>query len=420
LDRPALRRCIAIEPKVFAGSYWSRRPLLSTAADLSGSFADLFGTAAVDELISRRGLRTPFLRMAKKGRIVDPGHYTGPAGVGAEISDQAIDERVMALFADGATLVLQGLHRLWPPLIDLAGALSTELGHPVQINAYVTPPSNRGFDPHYDTHDVFVLQVAGQKRWRIHPPVLADPLRSMPWSERAGEVAAAAGGEPLIDAVLSPGDALYLPRGYLHAAEALGGVSVHLTIGVHVLTRYALVETLLRLAADDDALRRSLPLGIDAADPDDLAPVLTETVQLLRGNLDRIAAGMADGQDAAALSAVAADLRRRIWPANRPGPIGPLEQAAALTGLDHDTRLLPREHLRYRLEPADGERVTIRYPDRWLRFPVAAEPALRALLAGDVSRVGDLPGLDPDEQLVVARRLLREALVVPAAPRLAR
>ena len=40
---------------------------------------------------------------------------------------------------DGHTVVLQGLHRLWPPLIDFAGALTTDLGHPVQVNAYVTP-----------------------------------------------------------------------------------------------------------------------------------------------------------------------------------------------------------------------------------------------------------------------------------------
>ncbi|MGO7984355.1 JmjC domain-containing protein, partial [Rhizobium johnstonii] len=75
-------------------------------------------------------------------------------------------------FAAGATIVLQGLHRLWPPLIDFTRLLIDDLGHPAQVNAYVTPASSQGFDPHYDTHDVFVLQVSGEKHWRVDEPVL--------------------------------------------------------------------------------------------------------------------------------------------------------------------------------------------------------------------------------------------------------
>ena len=79
--------------------------------------------------------------------------------------------QLTALFADGATLVLQALHRTWPPLIEFTQQLAADLGHAVQVNAYVTPPQSRGFDDHYDVHDVFVLQVSGEKRWRIHEPV---------------------------------------------------------------------------------------------------------------------------------------------------------------------------------------------------------------------------------------------------------
>ena len=56
---------------------------------------------------------------------------------------------------------------------------------------------------------------------------------------------------PLIDTVLEPGDALYLPRGTIHAAQALGETSIHLTVGVHPVTRYQLVRHLLDLAQDD-------------------------------------------------------------------------------------------------------------------------------------------------------------------------
>ena len=112
----------------------------------------------------------------------------------------------------------------------------------MQANAYVTPPQNQGFSDHYDVHDVFVLQLEGEKRWFVHEPVLDSPLRDQPWTDRRAAVQRAAAEPPLIEAVLEPGDCLYLPRGFLHAATALGGVSTHLTLGVHTWTRYALAD----------------------------------------------------------------------------------------------------------------------------------------------------------------------------------
>ena len=267
-DPGPLARCVG-DPDAFAAQHWGRAPLLTRDG---GGFRDLLDLDGVDELLSRRGLRTPFIRMAKAGEVLDSSAFTAPGGVGAEIGDQVRDDKVAALFGDGATVVLQALHRTWPPVIEFCTRLAAELGHPVQANAYVTPPSSRGFSAHYDVHDVFVLQLAGRKHWTIHAPVLADPLRDQPWGQRSAAVAAAAQEPAVIDTVLEPGDALYLPRGWLHAATALGEVSAHLTVGVHVVTRFALVEALMALVADDPALRATLPLGIDVADPDSARP----------------------------------------------------------------------------------------------------------------------------------------------------
>ena len=114
--------------------------------------------------------------MAKDGTVLPPSTLTRGGGAGAAIADQVADDKVLTQLAGGATLVLQALHRTWPPLVDFGSELAAELGHPVQVNAYITPPENRGFAAHYDTHDVFVLQIAGDKHWQIHEPVLPDPL----------------------------------------------------------------------------------------------------------------------------------------------------------------------------------------------------------------------------------------------------
>ena len=57
----------------------------------------------------------------------------------------------------------------------------------------------------------------------------------------------------------------------------------------------------------------------------------------------------------------------------------------------------------------------LRLTGRTLRFPAFCEPALRAALDGAAHRVSDLPGLDDEDRLVLARRLLREAVLVPAS-----
>ncbi|WP_200216557.1 cupin domain-containing protein [Micromonospora coerulea] len=402
----ALARCIAVEPAKFAAAHWGRAPLLSRADELPNpqGFTDLLNPADADELLSRRGLRTPFLRVARDGQLVPAARWTGGGGAGAEVGDQVLDERVLEQYASGATLVLQGLHRIWPALVDFARDLGMALRQPLQVNAYLTPAGSQGFATHYDTHDVFVLQVDGRKHWRIHPPVLPDPLEQQPWGGRADEVSATADGPAALDVVLEPGDALYLPRGWLHSAQAQESASLHLTVGIRALTRYALVEELLALAAEDPRLRAGLPFGTDVADPDAIEPELTETVEALRDWLLRA--------DPAAL---AARLRSRSWPAARPAPIRPLAQAAALAALDADSRVALRAGLRWQLSPTADGRLVLRLFDRTITLPGTCEPALRAVLTGEVTRVGDLPGLDDDaDRLVLVRRLLKEAILTPA------
>jgi len=403
-DREALRRCVGIDPDRFADEHWGRGPLVTSGAELPMPFDDLFGLAQADELLSRRGLRTPFLRVARDGSVLGSAQFTRAGGVGAEIADQVADDRVAALFAEGSTLVLQGLHRLWPPLIDFATDLGADLGHPVQINAYLTPPQSQGFSAHYDVHDVFVLQVAGHKRWRVHEPVHPDPLRDQPWADHADAVAERACQEPLIDRVLAPGDALYLPRGYLHSAAAQGEISAHLTVGVHVVTRYALVEALLAQAGRDTDLRASLPLGIDAADPEQLAPHLADVVKLLGSVLAE-----ADPRD------VAERVRRRVWSGNPPRPLAPLAQATAARTADVGEAVRWRRGLRFRLR-TDGDRVVLDLPHDRMTLPVRTAAALDRLAAGDVVAIGSLPGLPAEDQRVLVRRLLKEGVLVPASP----
>lgn len=340
-----LYRLISVGIADFAENYWAKQALLSTARELPLDFTDLLDEAAIDELVARRGLRTPFLRVAKNGSTLSNRAFTAPGGVGATIDDQVSDDKLVRLFADGSTMVLQALHRVWPPIIDYCGGLAAELGHPVQANAYITPPQNQGFSNHYDVHDVFVLQIAGEKEWTIHAPVHPAPLRDQPWTDRRAAVEQRASEPPLIQTVLRPGDCLYLPRGFLHAARALGGVSSHLTLGVHNWTRYTLAERVLhqalREAGRDPEVRASLPMDLRFEEESDWS-----------GDLELVRKKLKEAVEHVDARTLLPDLLSAARAGQRAAPVGPLGQLRAAADLDVHSSLRLRDHL---LPSLDGD-----------------------------------------------------------------
>jgi ribosomal protein L16 Arg81 hydroxylase len=401
-----LSRCVATDTGSFAAQYWGRRPLLSRAAELPRDFSDLLSASMVDELIAERGVRAPFIRMAARGELLARDCYLGPAGFGAEMPDQVDSAKVLAQFGGGATIVLQGLHRLWPPLIDFVRQMVDDLGHPTQANAYITPSNSRGFDPHYDVHDVFVLQTAGQKRWIVHDPVHPDPLPSQPWTDHRAAITDRVAGDAVIDAVLSPGDALYLPRGWIHSAQALETTSIHLTIGVSPVTAVDVVRAVVDTLATVDEFRASLPMGIDPAEHGTMAAmatkIMTDVAETMRYRAGEITQG------------AAARLSRRHAERTRPVPIRPLASLAAADRAD-SAAVVWRRGLVANVDH-HADRVVLRLPDRTITFPTQCGLAVDALAHGLRADADSLPGLDHADSAVLIRRLLREAVVVPADP----
>ncbi len=390
----ALERCTGTDPDTFAAEHWSRTPLLARAKQLPRDFLDLLSEADVDELVADRALRTPFFRTVSEGSGLPAPVRTVTAG-NRRIGDLVDVDALVAQRTAGATLVLNALHRMHPPVARFCRRLAAELGHATQCNAYLTPGGqHQGFDFHHDTHDVFVLQVSGRKRWIVHEPVLRLPLPSQP---QAGAHLVAGGAEPLLDVELEAGDALYLPRGYVHAALTTDDDSVHLTIGVLSTTRHDVLSDALTLLGDDERFRDALPIA-----PRNHLSVLPE---LLREAADALAGLPIDELD----TLVDARLARAV-------PVEPLPLLAVtacartLTG---KTALRPRAGLDVAVETeADLLRVVV--PGKTLELPSFTEPAVRRALAGPTTAAElGVGGLDDEGALVLARRLVREGVLVP-------
>jgi cupin superfamily protein len=300
-------------------------------------------------------------------------------------SGSAQVERVAAQFERGATIVLQALQLQHLPLAELCRELERELGHPVQANAYYTPASAQGFKVHHDTHDVLCLQVEGEKRWLVYPPILELPLKSQKYSAELGEP-----GEAVLDVTMRAGDTLYLPRGWLHQAMTSDTASLHLTVGVNVATWRDAYRAAIDEAAQEDALFRR-GVAADGAAPD--------------GLFEALAARLTP-------EAVARRQRRSFVEARRPIRGDMFEQLRALDELDLDTALERRESVIADLD-VDGREARISFEGRTLSFPARVAPELEYILRVEGPfDAADLPGpLDESGRLVLVRRLVREGLL---------
>lgn len=388
-----LGRC-AGDVAAFLDHHWGRAPLHRAGAD-PGAFADLFSLDDVDRFVTESAPRSPSFRLVRDGRPLDASRYTRTARIGGQVVPGVGDPvAVMRELAGGATIVLQGLQRSCPPLARLARDLELELSHPVQVNAYVTPAGSRGLGVHYDTHDVFVLQLAGSKQWSVHPPVLEDPLASQPWKGGRADP-----GEACLSVDLHAGDVLYVPRGFLHSAQAQQALSAHLTVGVVTTTWHDVVTRLVSAAATERELRRALPAGY-ADDADGLATGVGDALVRLRAWLDGVDPRV-----------VADDTIRRFWAGRGPQVPGQLGQVLALGALDDATVLARRRgsvcHLVRR-----PDRLEVVLAGRSLAMPPALSDAMARIAGSGPFPLGDLADLlDGPSRAVLARRLVLEGLL---------
>jgi hypothetical protein len=131
---------------------------------------------------------------------------------------------------NGASLVLEEIHKYDRSVGELAAGLSKDIGEPVRVNLYLSQPSRQGYNRHYDTHDVFILQIAGYKGWQVYDFTVEYPLFRQKGHHKSPPE------ELRLGCTLGPGDVLYIPRGHWHEATAQVEPSMHLTVGLYART----------------------------------------------------------------------------------------------------------------------------------------------------------------------------------------
>lgn len=234
-----------------AQTYNRSYALFSGAADTAG----LFSWDDLNLIIATQRLEPPRLRLSVDGEMVPVHKYAAPTTTRRAVTwSRILPAELHARLKDGASLVLDSVEKIHPPVGMAAEGLERFLGTPVQVNAYASWTERQGFGLHWDDHDVVVVQVHGSKRWQLYGSTREAPtFRDVESPEKPES-------EPVADLVLAPGDVLYLPRGWWHAVTADQGTdSLHLTFGLVSHTGADLLHWVVDQLRSVLALRKDIP-----------------------------------------------------------------------------------------------------------------------------------------------------------------
>jgi uncharacterized RmlC-like cupin family protein len=242
-----------------------------------GRYAGLISLADIEAFLLTDAAALPRVAMADGTR---QGSAAVPVQEFTDEQGRVAPHALFARFDAGATLVLSQFQQHHAPLARFCRGLERVFLHPVQSNIYLTPPGAQGFRKHFDGHDVLVLQVSGEKRWRIWDgQPYPDPTPRTPWDNRF-----IPDNEPW-ELTMRPGDALYVPRGVVHEAmaQADGAPSLHITVGLLEPSVATLLRRLLdRLEQDEPRLRAAVPTW-RATEPERLSAALAPALAALSG-----------------------------------------------------------------------------------------------------------------------------------------
>lgn len=393
MGQPILSSLLApTSPEVFLREYWEKR-FLHISRRSSEHFRDILTLEALDEYLSRNDLRYPSLRMIRSGKAVPLADFSRPLKFGEYAADGLIDvDRVYAQYQAGASLVLQLMRSSISSVTVFANKLQAEMRSNVETTIYVTPPGEQGFTTHYDTHSVIILQIAGQKRWRLYDftrrlPLLTDTFDKVSYSATP----------PVADIVLHPGDTLYVPRGLAHDATSMPDTkSVHVTVGLFPTMWRDLFETHLRALDDQVAFRHSpvsyfLPgeeakFGQEKRKLCQLAFEGTQPVNLVK----RIG-------------------RKEVTFQSRMTH-GWMRQMELMAGLQSSQSIRIRPSIVTHIE-RDETSVWIYWYDKRLSLPIHVAPAVDQLLTLAPCVISQLqPNLDEKGSLVLAKKLIGAGL----------
>ena len=199
------------------------------------------------------------LKLVRDAVVVPSDQYCRPVQTQSGSVLRPDPAKVAVFMATGASVIAGDAQTLTPQLTDASAMLGRAFAAAVGVNLYCSFKGVRAFGTHYDLHDVFALQVEGEKVWRLYENRADAPVDFPPDTPETRRWLEQSRGRLITEVRMRPGDVLYLPRGWYHDALAQDGASLHVTFSVSPLYGRILFSLLEQAAMQDPAFRAYMP-----------------------------------------------------------------------------------------------------------------------------------------------------------------
>jgi hypothetical protein len=192
---------------------WLSRALKLQPCTGDNRFMALLDWNALWRLIEGDVIPPKECRVTYGRRVVSPLFY-------AE-ADKLNSEKLARLIDQGTSMIVVRLETYVPALSAILRDAAKDGLPIVEAGAIVTTGAGGALEAHYDPRDLIILQVEGCKRWRIYGPRVLKPVNEL-------GVTVPPRTPPILDAILRPGDFLFMAAGYWHLCDNGPDRSLHL------------------------------------------------------------------------------------------------------------------------------------------------------------------------------------------------
>ncbi|MBW4509599.1 MAG: cupin domain-containing protein [Scytonematopsis contorta HA4267-MV1] len=380
--------------EVFFQEYWENKYLyISREEDLY--YNDILNVNDIDLFLQNKNLivDNENIFLVKEGQKVKSEQWTKKSNNSKQLIVD--NNKLFNCLNQCVTLVINGVHKSIPKLINFCNYLENEFQFKVQTNIYITPPTSQGLEAHFDDHDVFILQIDGTKIWRLY-----DSPVKLPCNKNYQMTGFESLGEPKFEVELKPGDFLYIPRGLIHQACTTDSTSIHIALGLNPIYGFELLGEIVTFAQDNEAFRKAIPHGFSDDDGK----------KLFKDEFRKLCQSLIDNLDVDALLQKKHDkfrIDQRSEDENR------FTDWLQINQINLNTILSPRKSITFTTEKDNNNNnIYIKFYDKVLKFPFFLAPSLSTILSSDNFMVKEIAGLINNEgKIKLATTFIQEGFL---------
>lgn len=377
---------------VFLREHWEREFLFLDKFGVEVS--DVLDISDIDFVLSRQAISYPFIRLVKHGKEIPLADYLRkPFDAEFRLIDS---DKVLSFYSDGATVILQRAHLWIEKLAAFTDKLQKDLHFPVNCNVYITPSQSKGFEPHFDTHDVFILQIDGEKVWNLYNTPTPLPLETESLTkERSGDYLKE---KPTHELTLQEGNLLYVPRGLVHDTFTRSKRSIHVTLGIFPPRGVDLFKAITTAASKLEFFKKSIARGVENKE------MLMDFSKSLSGEFLGVIKQFTDTE-------ITTFIATSFIGVPAQDNHGRFQDILLLESIKPETQVYRRERISFIISKSPGK-LALAFYDKTIVFPDYVYESITFILSHSSFAVKEIAGcLNVDAKLVLVRKLVKEGFL---------